>query len=180
MKQAILIALVMSVMVLPLGFRQATAVDVDATASITDTCGLDFPTGDPISFSNLARNTDPTGTTTNQQLLEIENTGSVTSIITIAGTHWIGDDSSLQHLAVGKTKYALGTTATADPNSVNYETKVALSTTAADTYLGSDNIVVVPLVNNNTYWQLATTDMTNLPYSGGITQTITFAFSCMT
>lgn len=131
------------------------------------TCGLS-PSPASLDYGNVDR-----GEQSVEQQLILANTGSLTTLIQVKGNDWTGNDI-LVHLAVGKTRYAFGSTGTPDPAAVNYLSKVALTTDFAGT-----DAVIPSNYSNSTYWQLEVSNMQNLPYSGTVSQTITFVFSCL-
>lgn len=167
MNKLTILGFMVSLLVTPIAFQSATAqTAVESTATISGTCGL-VTTPTSLNYGTVARNGESV-----EQPLELSNTGSVTTLVQINGTAWTS--SGITHLAVEKTKYVLGATGTEDPSGIAYASKTALTGTPAGT-----GVVVSPANTNSTYWQLAATDMQNLPFSGALAQTITFSFSCL-
>lgn len=130
------------------------------------TCGL-TPSPASLDYGTVARDAQ-----SSERELVLTNTGTITTSVEVKGDNWTGTDT-LVHLAAGKTRYAFGTTGTPDPSGIAYLSKAALTTGFA----GSG--VIPPNNGNSTYWQLEVSNLQNLPYSGAISQTITFTFSCL-
>jgi hypothetical protein len=165
MNRLTILGFMVSLLLTPIAFQAANAdTTVTSTANISGTCGLvTAPTA--LNYGTVAPNAQSV-----EQLLVLNNTGTVTTQIQVNGTNWTS--SAITHLVVGKTKYAFGTTATPDPVGVAYASKTALTSTLTGT------AVVSPANTNSTYWQLEASNLTNLPFSGALSQTITFTFSC--
>ena len=146
--------------------QMARADDVTGQVTISSTCGLSFTSGSPINFGTLDR--DATAT---EQILVISNTGSATADLDVKGTDWTSGDT-VTHSLVGNTRYAVGSTADPDPTGdVAYGSKTGLTT--SDVALGTSR----PGNDNTTAWGFQAV-LTNLPFSGALTQTITFTASC--
>lgn len=130
------------------------------------TCGLS-PNPTSLDYGTISRDEQST-----EKQLVLTNTGTIATSVQVQGDDWTGTDS-IMHLEAGKTRYAFGSTGTPDPSGVAYASKTALTTTLAG------NSVIASGNSNSTYWQLEASNMQNLPFSGTISQTITFTFSCL-
>ncbi len=131
------------------------------------TCGLDFPNGASINFGTVQRDSSPSS----EQVLEVRNQGDIRTILQVSGQDW-KDANTVTHLDKAKTKWAVDVNG-ASGASTAYASKTALTGTAAS--FGT----IRAGATNQTYWQLEASDIQNLPFSGAITQTITFTVQCL-
>ncbi len=165
MNKLVLTTLLSSLLILPVVLQSARADDVTGQATIDATCGISFTGGASINFGTIARNANSAEITK-----QITNTGTVRSSLQVQGADW-KDANTVTHLDKAKTKWAVDVNG-ASGASTAYASKTALTGTAA-TYgtIRAD-------VTNSTYWELQASDMQNLPFTGAITQTITFTVTC--
>ena len=126
------------------------------------TCGLSFTSGAPINFGTLARDI-----ISYEQTLVLYNTGDLTATITVSGNNW-KDGSNVDHIAGQLTKFA-----TSDQGTILYSSKKALNNTNGDVAFGT----IRPQYTNSTYWQVQAV-LQNMPFSGILTQSITFTTTC--
>lgn len=161
MKKIIAITVILAGMFfMPMSIFQESNAKSTTTGSVTilPTCGLTFVSGAPISYGSLT----PDATSANQTLT-ISNTGNVLGTLAINGTNW-KDAGNISHILVNFTKFTGKTTTT------SYDNKISLN--ALPTTVGT----VLP-GNNSTTWQLKA-HLSNLPFSGSLTQTMDFSFTC--
>lgn len=153
--------LMTTLLLAPFALQYAQAQTTEGQVTISGTCGLGFVSGAPIVFGTLARDV-----ISSEQTLVLNNTGSVTSTVQVNGTNWVSGATT--HIDVAKTKFA-----TSDQGAATlYAAKTPLSATLA----AFGTIKPTP-VTNSTYWMLETT-LQNLPFSGALTQEITFSVTC--
>ena len=173
-----------ALLLLPIGLQVAHADSSSAsttgTASITATCGLAIGTGAPVAFGSVSSG----ATTVDNTALTFSNGGSVTATTTVAGTDWYKTGSTVHsdaHITGDKTAFE-----TTDQNSGSVFGSYAsftknLNSTNTDG-TGNDGFVTFGAVRpgtngNGTFWALNVV-LQNTPFSGGLTQTITFNASC--
>jgi len=159
-----------AILVLPLVTTYAHA---QATGSVTiqSTCGLNL-NNTAFSFGTLA-----IGATSgvDDERIQFTNPGAVTSDVTVYGKNWLS--GSTIHIGGELTKFSTSDQGT-DGTGVAYGTKVALNSTDSGV-LGDPFGTVEPSpAVNNTSWQLLAT-LQNLPFSGALTQAITFTATCI-
>lgn len=131
--------------------------------SHAQTCGLDFPNGPTIEFGSLEK-----AQVSNEIILDINNTGTETADVSVSAKNWL-DGNSVSHVLGNFTKFA-----TSDMGAgTQYEDKTSLNNTDSAISMGT----IAPASTNSTYWQLDAT-MQNLPFSGVLTQEITFTSQC--
>jgi len=104
--------------------------------------------------------------------IEFTNSGDATADVTVSAKNWLA--SNIIHIAGQLTKFSTSDQGT-NGLGVSYAFKNSLNST--DGAIAFGVIPIGPAVNN-TYWQLSTT-LQNLPFSGPITQSITFTASCL-
>lgn len=155
--------ILIALLLLPIGLQSVNAVSTTGSVTISGTCGLTFTSGAPIAFGTLARDS-----VSSEQTLTLNNTGSVTSTVTVSASNW-KDGSNVVHIAGQLTKFAT----TDQGTGLAYASKHALNNTNGDIAFGT----VRPPNLNATYWQLQTA-LQNLPFSGALTQSVTFTASC--
>ena len=143
-----------------------TASIITATP-IAASCGFDIPS--TLDFNDLSRNEHGIEVTDIWAAL-----GNTPGTLELLATDWIGIDSQM-HLFANATRYSI-TTDGSDSSGVSYESKTAI---------GDHNIntVIVPLTDYNNplkvSFQISGIDtLENLPYSGVITQNMTFTTTC--
>jgi len=143
-------------------FVQETEAQVTANVTIEATCGLSFTAGSPIQFGDAGNQPLTLNEISAEETLSILNGGTVDSDVEVKGTNWSGGG-----IGVGNTKFADTDTGTGD-----FASKTSLTLT--DAVFGP----VDAQVTNDTFWQMKAT-VTAFPFSGAITQTITFTATCI-
>ena len=134
--------------------------------SYAQTCGLVL-NDTAFDFGNLEINAE---SGVNDVGIEFTNSGDTTADVTVSAKNWLA--TSIIHIAGQFTKFSTTDQGT-NGLGVSYETKNELNATDGAVTFG-----VVPVgVMNHTYWQLSAI-LQNLPFSGTITQEITFTASC--
>ncbi len=144
---------------MPMGMlKDSNAVTLSGTVLISGTCGLTL--GAAPDYGTLA----PGGTSSEPGIgLTITNTGTAVGTLSVSGTDWVS--GGISHIAVGGTHFAF-----TPPAAPVYASKTPLTTTPT----------AVPGViwgTNATVWQLKAT-LINTPFSGTLTQTMTFSMAC--
>ena len=135
--------------------------------SYAATCGLVL-NDTTFDFGNIERNAE---SGVNDVAIEFTNDGDATTNVTVSANNWLA--SSIIHIAGQFTKFSTTDQGT-NGLGVLYDNKNPLNSTNGAIAFG-----VVPITTtNNTYWQLNAT-LQNLPFSGAITQSITFTASCL-
>ena len=160
--------------VIPLAMKDSSAV----------TCGLTIGHGAPLNFGSLAMgdmaNSTSPGSSTG--FLNFTNSGDgATATVTVAGTNWIS--GGITHITGEHTRFST----TDQGPGISYTSKSALNSTSTETAdrsstTGGNGFVTFGAVRpgsdgNDTQWALQAV-LTNLPFSGLLTQTITFSATC--
>jgi len=102
--------------------------------------------------------------------IEFTNEGDTTADVTVSAKNWLA--SSIIHIAGQFTKFSTTDQGT-NGLGVSYASKNPLNSTDGTIAFG-----VIPISSiNYTYWQLSAI-LQNLPFSGAITQEITFTANC--
>lgn len=167
MKKVIIIAILMF-FVIPLAMKDSSAT----------TCGLTIGHGAPLNFGSLsigdmANSTSPGSST---GFLNFTNNGDgATATVTVAGTNWVS--GGITHITGEHTRFST----TDQGPSISYTSKHALNSTNtagpnSDGFVTFGDIIHGTNVND-TQWALQAV-LTNLPFSGLLTQTITFSATC--
>lgn len=104
-------------------------------------------------------------------VIEFTNSGDTTADVTVSAKNWLA--SSIIHIAGQFTKFSTSDQGT-NGLGVSYASKNALNATDGAVTFG---VIPSGASFNNTYWQLSAI-LQNLPFSGTITQSITFTASC--
>ncbi len=174
-----------ALLLLPVGLQVAHADSSSASttgsATIAATCGLSIGTGGPLSFGSLANS----GTSVDNTALTFTNAGSVTAVVTVAGTDWYDGSGYVQgtdnHI---KGQYTQFETTDQNGGSVfaTYGSFTKPLNDSSTEGTNNDGFVTFGVVkpgtdDNGTYWGLQAT-LINLPFSGSLTQTITFDAAC--
>ena len=103
--------------------------------------------------------------------IEFSNSGDTTADVTVSAKNWLA--SSIIHIAGQFTKFSTSDEGT-NGLGVSYASKNPLNSTDGAVAFGV--IPISPSINN-TYWQLSAI-LQNLPFTGAITQEITFTANC--
>ena len=163
-------AIVMAaVLLLPLATPFAQAQVATGSATIQSTCGL-LLNNTSFAFGTLAR--DATSPIDGERI-EFSNDGSVVADVDVYADNW--ESGGTVHIGGELTKYSRSNQGT-DGEGVSYGSKIALNSTVTETETFG-TIDPLPSVNN-TSWQLLAT-LQNLPFSGALSQTITFTATCL-
>lgn len=155
---------------MPIAFQVASATGDVATstgsANIAPTCGLSVanPT---INFGPMIRD-GIAGDPGSNVIINLNNTGSVVSTATISATSWTSSNS------VTHIKGIYTTFSTSDQGNVVYASKTPLNTTSSPIAFG---VIKPDPTGNSTFFGLEA-HLINLPFSGALTQTITFTGTC--
>lgn len=170
-----------ALLLMPVGFQVASATSggtpaTTGSVSIQATCGLSIGHGAPLAFGSLA-NGDLANSTAGggSHFLNFTNSGSVTAITTVAGSNWVS--GGVTHIFGNHTKFS-----TTDQGPAKaYASKSALNSTNTDGSLSDGFVTFGSIVPgsfvNDTQWGLQAS-LRNLPFSGALTQTITFSATC--
>jgi len=135
--------------------------------SYAQTCGLVL-NDTTFDFGNIEKNAE---SGVNDVAIEFTNEGDATADVTVSAKNWLA--SSIIHIAGQFTKFSTTDQGT-NGLDVSYATKTALNNTDGAIAFG----VIPTSPANNTYWQLSAI-LQNLPFSGVLTQEITFTASCL-
>lgn len=167
MKKFVLSLVVISLLLLPVGLQFANAVttttSTTGSVTISGTCGITFTSGAPIAFGTLARDS-----ISSEQTLTLNNTGSVTSTVTVSASDW-KDGSNVVHIGGNLTKFATTNLGAG----LAYASKTPLNSTNGAVAFGT----IRPQYTNSTYWQVKGS-LQNMPFKGTLTQSITFTGTC--
>lgn len=135
--------------------------------SYAATCGLVL-NDTTFDFGNIEINAE---SGVNDVAIEFTNSGDATADVTVSAKNWLA--SSIIHIAGQFTKFSTTDQGT-NGLGVSYASKNPLNSTDGPVVFG-----VIPISSiNNTYWQLSAT-LQNLPFSGALTQEITFTANCL-
>lgn len=132
---------------------------------LASTCGLEFnPTNPEIDYGQLF-----SGQTSEEQFLQITNTGNSEGQASISGTNWVAPPDpdipdEIVVIPAGSTKYS-------SLQGITYADKTSLTQSSA--VLSSS---MQPGGSMDLYFQLKA-DLAQ-PYSGGLSQTVNFTVSC--
>ena len=153
-----------AITILSFGLTPAAYSQVSGSVTINSTCGLTFPGGSTIAYGSIDADAESSEIT-----LTVRNSGSVVSSIEVQGEEWVS--GSTVHIDGELTKFANSTRASTD-----YATeKQRLNNTNVELI---DFGRIQPATTNSTYWQVLAT-LQNTPFSGALTQTITFTVTCI-
>jgi len=160
----VMAAVLLLPLVTPYVHGQATG-----TVTIDATCGL-ILNSTSFSFGSLA-----IGAISGEddERIQFTNPGSVVSDVDVYGYNWLS--GSTIHIGGDQTHYSRSNQGT-DGEGVSYGTKIALNATDSET--DTFGVVYPSPAVNNTSWQLQAT-LQNLPFSGALTQSITFTANCI-
>lgn len=154
---------------MPIAFQVASATGDVATstgsADIAPTCGLSVANA-TINFGSIIRD-GIAGDPGSNKRINLNNTGSVVSTATISATSWLS--GSIIHIKGNYTTFS-----TSDRGNVSYVNKTPLNTTSTPVAFG---VVKPDPTGNSTFFGLEAR-LINLPFSGALTQTITFTGTC--
>jgi len=125
---------------------------------IAGSCGINVVSGAPINYGSLT-----SGSTSTEQTVVLQNTGTASGTLAVHGTDWL-DGSSTSQILVGNTKFSTST-------GITYASKTALTT--SDQTVGTIN----PTPNLSTFWQVQV-NLISSSFTGSLTQTTTFSNSC--
>ena len=134
----------------------------------SSSCGFDIPP--TLNFEDLLRNSDG---------IEVNNifnsTGTATRTLELlTKTNWLATSDSEMHLFANATKYNL-TTDGSDSSGTSYASKTAIGE-VDETILLAD---VAANIDLDVTFQLSGIDtLQNLPFSGAMTQELTFTITC--
>lgn len=168
-KMASIILVLATVIALPFATQNAQAQSATGSATISATCGLSL-NSTSFTFGTLAIN-QISGE--DDETIAFSNAGSVNANVTSSAKNWLSGTTT--HIGGELTKFSTSDLGT-DGKGVAYASKNPLNATDGDVLFG---IVKVSPSVNNTNWQLQAT-LQNLPFSGALTQAITFTASCLT
>ncbi|GEM_PF-3335635 len=138
------------------GFGRIDALAAYNAVTPPPTCGLTL--GPPLNYGSLAPEAFSALVP-----LSITNTGASTGTLRISGTDWFGGSTS--HITVDNTHYAF-----TPPAPPGYTSMTPLLATP------SPGFAIPPGVSTMA-WQLKA-HLINLPFSGTLTQTMTFSLTC--
>jgi len=137
------------------GSGQATG-----SVEILGTCGISFAATNSIDYGQLTP-----GTTSTEQILTLQNTGTIPADLLVSGTDWV-DTTPTTIMNVGTTAYS--------DISGTYASKTSLSGTPA---IILDTTQFTPSSSVDTYWQILA-NLLNPTFVGSLTQTMDFSASC--
>lgn len=152
-----------------LPFMTTNAYAQSATGSVTieATCGVALSSG-TINFGTIAKDAQ-----SSDVQIDFTNSGSVTANVTATGSDWTSGGTV--HINGEKTKFATTDQGT-NSTGIDYASKKALNSTNTEVIFGN---VRTGGFTNQTNWQLEAT-LQNLPFSGSLSQSITFTATCIT
>jgi len=133
---------------------------ITASVNILGTCGITFVGGNTIAYNDL----EP-GATSTEEVLAVQNTGTVASNVLVSGTDWV-DATPVTVMLVGETAYS--------DTTGNYASKTSLSGTPVQIL---DDTQYIPDATVNTYWQLLA-NLIDPDFVGSLTQEMTFTVDC--
>lgn len=167
MIKPITIGVLTALFFMPVAFQVASA-DTAVTlgsADITPLCGLAV-TNSSINFGGLARD-GIAGDPNSNIRINLNNTGNVVSTVAVSATNWLAN--SVIHIKGNYTTFS-----TSDQGNLAYASKTPLNNTNTPTTMG---VVKPNPTGNSTFFGLEAR-LINLPFSGALTQTITFTGTC--
>jgi len=167
-KSACIAVVIAAILVLPLATAYVHAQSVTGTATIEATCGLTL-NSTTFAFGILAIGEE---SGIDSERIEFSNAGSVNADVEVHAENWL-DGGLVDHISGASTHFSQSTQGT-DGEGVAYGSKIALNSTTTFIIFG---VIEPSPVVNNTSWQLTAT-LTNLPFSGALTQDITFVGTC--
>lgn len=161
-KETIMIMAIISIGTTFIG-ANVYAQDIVNTMEIQRNCSLTV--GSSLDFETVAEDI-----ITEEEILDLENSGGTLGTISVMGTNWVDDNDRITNVINGElTKFATSDLL-ADSD---YDNKVALNSTNTWIEMGT----IAASSTNSTYWQVLTT-LNNVDFDGSISQTITFGLDC--
>jgi len=141
-------------------FLENSGGQVLGSVNILGTCGITFVGGNTIAYNDL----EP-GATSPEEILTVQNTGTIASNVLVSGTNWV-DEMPVTVMLVGETAFS--------DTTGNYASKTSLSGTPT---LILDDTQYIPDTPVNTYWQLLA-NLIDPDFVGSLTQEMTFTVDC--
>jgi hypothetical protein len=147
---------------------EVVITEVSSEVTIVNTCGITISQGANLSYGNIVP-----GMISQEQLVAIESTGSVDSIVKVQGTNWTDSQEQVQ-IPVENTKFAsqiIDADAPIAVSPVSFEQKqpLSLESTTVSTVAPSEKLI--------TQWQFEA-DLIDPAFAGSLQQTMDFTVTC--
>ena len=169
MNKQLLFAIAGMALILPMISAHAQEVSTTGNLNVAGTCGISFVAGAPINYGSLTPSQESA-----EQLLTIDNTGTVPATLMVQGSDW-EDATLIPQMLVSETHF--GTTV-ASPYNPPMPTPPGPGMKSAldHPYLPITN-TFDPITNLDTYWQVAV-NLLNPSFVGSLTQEMNFTTTC--